>query len=103
MAQYDVFTLNAGQTNFLYVVDVQHDFLKDIGSRIVVPLISKSLYQSEFIERLNPEFIIQDQKCILSPASVAAVPTRQLDDYVCSLKEDALKITAALDFVFHGF
>ena len=99
MARFSVYAI-AGISG--YVVDVQHDILEDIATRVVVPLVpveGASLPE----RRLNPLFTIEDERVMLLPQQIAAIPKALLKQPVQDLSADADKITAAIDFLMQGF
>lgn len=102
MARFDVH-INPGKKAFPFLVDVQTELLRDIKTRVVVPLSPASGLEKEKSERLKPLFMVGDRKYILLTTEIAAVPVALMGPVVASLAEKQFEITAALDFLFQGF
>jgi toxin CcdB len=84
------------------VLDVQTDFLGRFRTRVVVPLDPS--YDPAFATpRLNPVFEIEGETYTMVTQSLAAVPEGVLGEEVEVLQDQADRITAALDMLFHGF
>lgn len=104
MAQFDVYENQnpATSPSIPYLLDVQVEFLDTLGTRVVVPLVSASVF-GKAATRLNPQFIIDQSMVVMSTAELAGIPVRLLGKKVCSLKGQRDEIVAALDFLFTGF
>lgn len=103
MAQFDVYRNNNEQTKgtFPYLLNIQHDLLQDLATRVVVPLIHKH-YMRTPAKGLNPEFLIEDQAVCMSTAELAGVQARILGENVCSLQRHRVEIVQALDLLITG-
>lgn len=101
MAQFDVYeNLNEkSKQNIPYLLDIQNDILKDLTTRVVIPLI----ITNKAINFLNPKFTINQIDVILSTAELASIPIEILGNKVCSLKEKREEIIGAVDFLVMGF
>ncbi|MCG3662698.1 CcdB family protein [Aliarcobacter butzleri] len=101
MAQFDVYeNLNEkSKQNIPYLLDIQNDILKDLTTRVVIPLI----ITNKAINFLNPKFAINQIDVILSTAELASIPIEILGNKVCSLKEKREEIIGAVDFLVMGF
>jgi len=104
MDQFDVYTNPNPETKraIPYLLDVQSDLLKNLKTRVVIPLYSVSA-MGKAAKHLNPQFSIKRTTIIMSTAELAGVTVNSLGDKVCSLKEHRNEIIAALDFLFTGF
>ncbi len=104
MAQFDVYTNPNPETKRAvpYLLDVQADLLKNLRTRVVIPLYSMSA-MVKAAKHLNPRFSIKRSTVIMSTAELAGVTVNGLGDKVCSIKEHRDEIIAALDFLFTGF
>ena len=85
-----------------YLVDVQSDLLRDIATRVVVPLVPAAT-GPRGLPRLNPTFVIEDVAHILVPQQIGTVPKRLLQEPAADLTGESEKITAAVDFLMQGF
>lgn len=104
MAQFDVYeNQNAVTSSSIpYLLDVQVEFLDNLSTRVVVPLVRASFF-GKAARQLNPNFVIDQSMVIMSTAELAGVSVRLLGKKVCSLKGQRDEIVAALDFLFTGF
>ena len=105
MARFDVYAnpgSHAGTTP--YLLDVQNDLLDALESRMVVPLRSLRHFPPvKLPSRLTPVFSIRGEDCLLETPKMGAVPIRVWKSPVASLADSHADITAALDFLFHGY
>jgi len=101
MAQFDVYeNINEKTKETIpYLLDIQNDILKNLSSRVVVPLI----VSKEAINILNPKFVINEIDVIMSTAELASVSIEILGSKVFSLKERRDEIIGAVDFLVTGF
>jgi toxin CcdB len=101
MAQFDVYTNVNTQTKerVPYLLDIQHDLLDDLSTRVVIPLV----VGMKPVTHLNLLFVIDGQKVTLSTAEMAGVPLRLLGAKVTSLEQSRQEIIAAVDFLITGF
>ena len=101
MAQFDVYenTNEKTKANIPYLLDIQNDILKNLSSRVVIPLV----VTKEAINFLNPKFVINEIDVILSTAELASIPCEYIGSKVCSLKDRREEIIGAVDFLVMGF
>jgi hypothetical protein len=97
MARFDVFELSGQRL----VVDIQSDHLLGIETHLVIPLLRDKVPSR--LPRLNPMFQIDQISYVLMPTLIAAVPTRNLNHKIASLKQERDAIAAAIDMVLYGF
>jgi len=105
MARFDVYANPGHQAATTpYLLDVQSDLLDGLESRMVVPLRGLRAFPNvKLSNRLTPTFTIQGEAFLLETPKMGAVPHRVLKAPVASLKHEQSQITAALDFLFHGY
>ncbi len=103
MAQFDVYINKSPKSRkeIPYLLDVQSDLLSSLDSRVVVPLVKKTLMTP--IKYLNPIFKVEDCEVILSTSEISGIPLSVLDKKVTSFKDKRNEIIAALDFLITGF
>lgn len=101
MARFDVYCL-AGRDEARFVLDVQADLLDELGTRMVVPLLSQEVAPKP-AKRLNPVFVVDDHSFVMMTQFMAAVPVRDLKKIVTSLSIYQDEITQALDLLLTGF
>ena len=101
MAQFDVYENINEKTKeqIPFLLDIQNDILKNVSSRVVIPLV----ISKEAINFLNPQFIINEIDVILSTAELASISTENFGNKVCSLKHKREEIIGAVDFLVTGF
>ena len=103
MPQFDVFKNKAPTRRLIpYLLDVQSDLLRDVSTRVVVPLF-KSAEFGLASRRLNPIFEIGGTEVVMSTPELVGVSRDVLGDRVVSLAGRRDEIVAALDFLFFGF
>jgi len=103
MARFDVFA-NPGHPDVPLLLDVQCNLLQSLNSRVVVPLRRmKGFAEVTLPKNLTPTFEINGIACFMETPAIAAVPAKLLKVPVASLADRQSDITAALDFLFHGF
>ncbi len=100
MARFDVYRLGGFRH---YVVDVQADILRDLSTRVVVPLVALDEQQSETSPRLRPLLTISGTDYVLNTPELAAVPSSRLAERVANLDHQHETIVDALDFLMQGF
>ena len=101
MAQFDVHR-NAGKhkDRIPFVVVVQSAQFDSYGRRVVVPLVRATELREIKLAAFNPSFKIRGVPVVLHPLEMVSIPRAQLGPLVGSLKDDGLRIIAALDELF---
>ena len=100
MAQFDVYrNLNRGG-RAPYLLDVQHDVLCELKTRVVVPLLP--LEQVKPMTRLNPVFDVEGGKFVMSTPEIAGVRMQDVGEKVVSLDHCRTEVIAALHYPFTG-
>ena len=97
MAQFDVWRTIDGDL----VVDCQSDLLEHLDTRFVVPLLPADQFEV-VARRLNPLFTVEDVDHVMYTQFAAAVPARQLDDFIVNLGNHSFVIIDALDVLLTG-
>jgi toxin CcdB len=92
MARFDVYRLRDGGL----ALDCQANFLDDIGTRFVVPLMPLGDGPPPN-QRLNPAFEIEGEPVVLVPQFATAIRTRELAKKIGSLADEHIGIVAAID------
>jgi len=101
MAQFDVYENINERTRekIPFLLDIQNDILKDLSTRVVIPMI-KDIPSARI---LNPRFTINDIEVILSTSELASIPLNNIGEKVCSLEKSREEIIGAVDFLITGF
>jgi len=78
MAQFDVYeNPNPRSREWApFVIDLQHEMLSALGTRIMAPLLASGRDTEALMTRLNPVVTVAGQRCYLSAAELASVRTR---------------------------
>ncbi len=92
MARFDVYRLRDGGL----ALDCQANFLDDIGTRFIVPLMPPGEGPAPNA-RLNPSFDIDGEPVVMLPQFATAIRTRELATKIGSLDHDHIRIIAAID------
>jgi len=85
-----------------YVVEVQSDFVSELPTRMVIPLISVEKYRSP-MKDFHPVFDLAGQSYVLLTHELGSVQKKFLQRPVDSLAAHRDEITRALDLLFTGF
>ena len=85
-----------------YLLIIQSDFLESLDTRLVVPLVP-ARDRPPAIPRLNPVFDVEGEACVALFTELAGVPRGVLGQPVSSAHARSHEITAALDFLVHGY
>ena len=75
MAQFDVYP-NPSRTSkayYPYLVDVQSPLLRELATRIVIPLGKRSAFGSQAMQGLTPEITFADQELLLLTPQISSV------------------------------
>lgn len=99
MARYDVFANPSGRGLLL---DVQTDLLSGLNTRVVVPLLPRSVAPAP-ADRLNPVLDMDGAEVVMVTQFMAAVPLAMLKVPLGNLSDDFDRITAAIDMLMQGF
>ena len=101
MAQFDVYENINPRTNeeIPYLLDIQNDILKNLQTRVVVPLV----LNMKPAKILNPQFEINNLTVTMSTVELAGISMNNLGSVVCSLKDKRDEIISAVDFMTTGF
>lgn len=85
-----------------YLLDVQHDLLADLATRVVVPLCPADAMQGTLIKTLIPVFEIEGKRYAMLTPQLAGVARKQIGDVVGDLAAQRSEIMAALDLLMTG-
>ncbi len=101
MAQFDIYENLNTKTNkeIPYLLDIQNDILKNLSTRVVVPLV----LNMKPAKILNPQFEINGSKVTMSTAELAGISVNNLGSIVCSVEDKRDEIISAIDFMITGF
>ena len=101
MTQFDVY-INKNQdtnTQIPFLLNVKNDILNNLSTTVVVPLI----LNIKSISHLNPIFVIENKKVVMSTTEIGSIPILYLGEKVCSLSDKRIEIINAIDFLITGY
>jgi len=101
MAQFDIYqnTNNKTKGKVPYFMDIQHELLSQLPTRVVIPLFNNA----NPIKKLNPKFTIENRSVILASDEVTSIPKYLLEKKVTNLSQHRDEIIASIDFLITGF
>lgn len=94
MARFDVRKLRGPRTSISLVVEIQSDYMRDIPTVIVAPLISVS--QLKPYDLINPVVEVGGKQMAIRLEQLAGVPAASLGDRVAPLTIAEDRISTAL-------
>ena len=89
--------------SYPYLLDVQNEILKDLNTRVVIPLCYLSSLNKNHMGKVSPVFKIKNRNCVLLTPQLAGVSISDLGPSVVNLKEFRTEIVSAIDFIISGF
>ena len=104
MAQFDVYKTPSKKNSeyFPYLVNVQHEFISEIETRIVIPLGKLKYFKHEAMKKLTPEISHGDEEFLLLTPQIASIPSKILLTPIGSLQHIREEIIASMDFAITG-
>ncbi|MDH5731202.1 MAG: CcdB family protein [Gammaproteobacteria bacterium] len=102
MGQFSLYTNPnpASRKEFPYLLDVQTDLLRNLNTRVVIPVSTRV---KKPISHLCPTIKLGDKNLVLMTQQLAAIPKNKIGKPVADLSLVRNQIIAALDFLFTGF
>ena len=83
-----------------YIIDLQHDMLRSLNTRIMAPLLKSQPRDEPMMQRLNPAISIKGREYFLSTAEMDSVPISELSEVVDSRDAHRDELMAAVDLLF---
>jgi toxin CcdB len=104
MAQFDVYENKSKSTKHMFplLVDIQHDVISEIATRIVLPLARPEYFSRERMTVLTPTVKYDGEKLILLTPQIAAMPAKKLQEPIGTMEHFRDEIIAALDLAISG-
>ena len=84
-----------------YLLDIQHDLLRDLDTRVVVPMVPAERFK-RLSATLHPVFHIDGRHLVLLTHRLAAISRRELGEMVVNLADQSVEIGAAVDLLRSG-
>lgn len=98
MAQFDVYRLTGLEG---LAVDIQHDHLDQLPTRLIVPLLAPDDLAGG-MGRLNPNIRFDGRDFVLKTEFATAVDIRELGQPVGNIAAERDRIIAAMDMLVSG-
>lgn len=104
MAQFSVHKNKNPKTRDLYpyLVDVQADLLRDLSTRVVVPLTTLSAVGAKPVRNLMPIVEVEGQQFAMQMPLLAGIGVGELGPAVAAISQHRNEVVAALDFLITG-
>jgi toxin CcdB len=105
MAQFAVHTnLNpATKDHYPFLLDIQNKLLDSLDTRLVIPLILLTKYESKPIKELMPIITIHTKKYIVLTPLQAGINKKLLGSIVIDVSSKRQEIISSIDFLLTGF
>jgi len=104
MAQFDVYTNPSKHTKkaYPYILDIQHELISDIATRMVVPLGDAKQLRNEELKGLTPKVEFEDKNLLILIPQISSIPSNILKGPVGTLAHIHDEIIAAIDLAITG-
>ncbi|MDP2430485.1 MAG: CcdB family protein [Pseudomonadota bacterium] len=104
MSQFDVYrNPNPGtRAGVPLLLDVQHDLLADLSTRLVVPLCPVDAMRDTRVKTLMPIFEVDGVRYLMLTPQLAGISRKQAGNVVGNLAAHRGEIMAALDLLLTG-
>jgi toxin CcdB len=85
-----------------FLLDVQHDLLSDLQTRVVIPLRPVSAIKGKALSPLMPILEIEGERFVLLTPQMAGIPKSEIGAPVTRGEHYRSEIIAAIDFLVTG-
>ena len=92
----------ASQKSYPLVLEVQSRLLKDLATRVVLPMRKLASYGAKPISRLNPILQIDGVEYIVFAQQISVMPAQSIGASVADFSSQQHVIVAAVDCVLSG-
>jgi len=105
MAQFAVhINLNpATKDHYPFLLDIQNQLLDSLDTRLVIPLVLFTKYESKPIKELMPIVTIHTKKYLVLTPLQAGIHRKLLGSIVADVSSKRQEIISSLDFLITGF
>lgn len=102
MSQFDIYRNPSPESREWapYIVDLQHEMLSALNTRIVAPLLTASPSGEQVMQRLNPIVCIRGKNYFLSTTEMASIPAKELSEVAGNLSQYRDDLLSAIDLIF---
>ena len=104
MSQFSLYQNKDKGTNktYPYFVDVQSDLLRDLNSRLVIPLTPSKKINEKVAQKLCPAVLIDGEEFVLLANQMTTVPKSILRADVGTLAHYRDEIVSSIDMLISG-
>lgn len=85
-----------------FLIDVQSNLLRDLSTRVVVPLIKHAAFGKRPIRNLTPIVELEGQKFVMLVPQLAGIAASDLGPAIATVAQQRDEVVAALDFLVTG-
>jgi toxin CcdB len=85
-----------------FLLDIQHDLLSDLDTRVVVPLCPLTSLKGKPLRTLMPVLAIEGERFVMLTPQMAGIPKSELGVSVAQVEHYRFEIIAAIDFLLTG-
>ena len=105
MAQFSVYTnLNSStKDHYPLLLDIQNQLLDMLETRLVIPLVLLTKYDSKPIKELMPIVTINGKKYVILTPLQAGIHKKHLGNLVADVSPKRQEIISSIDFLLTGF
>jgi len=105
MPQFAVYLNKNLRSRFLFpmLVDVQAELLKDLETRVVIPLVKKQAFTSFPLGLVMPTVELEGEAYMLMTPQLAGVSRTDLGPLTGSVAAHSRAISTAMDILLRGF
>ena len=104
MAQFTVYRNTNPRTKkaIPFLLDVQHDLMEHLATRVVVPLARQAVVRNKPVRHLNPVVEVDGQSVVMLTQEMAGVRKQILGEAVADLADRRVEILGAIGFLVTG-
>ena len=91
------------RSSFPMLVDVQSELLKDLETRVVIPLVKRAAFTSFPLGLVMPMVEVEGEAYMLMTPQLAGVSLADLGPHTGTVAADCRAISTAMDILLRGF
>ncbi len=86
-----------------FILDIQSPLLDSLETRLVIPLMTQTIFSAKPITNLMPLTTIKNKSYVVLTSQMAAINKKQLGNMIQDLSNKRNEIISAIDFLITGF
>jgi len=102
MAQFDLYRNQDVNRAYPLLVDIQHELLETLSTRLVVPLTPRILYEGKTPQTICPVMHLEQGDFIFMPQYMSSMPVQALSEKVGSVRIFRDDLIRAVDLLITG-